>query len=165
MRPSKTNASLRRFPVLLAALLALGACGGDPDAADADIASDAADVESIDDIETDVDAIGEDDTGDVSNGDAAPLPEWFPEDVYLPEAYTVVGAMDVGTVQRLELRVEGTVAEVAEQARAHMQANGWGDGAGDGETMGYTIGDRSAMLTINERDDGAVRVGYPFTTL
>lgn len=163
MRKSLPGNSFRMFPALLAAVLALGACGGGADDGEAG-AGEAADSESADGMAPDAGTVAGD-TDAASADSVATLPDWFPEDVYVPEAYTVVGAMDVGDVQRIELRTEGSVGEVAAQAGAAMQAKGWGEGKGTGETMGYTQGDRSAMLTINQRDDGAVRVGYQFTTL
>lgn len=159
-----SNATSLRFALLLLAACALGACGGEPGPGD-DAATDAVE-DSAGTPDTAADDVEPVDAG-TPGADAGTmaLPGWFPEDVYLPGAYTVVGAMDVGDVQRLELRVDGSVADVAAQAAAAMQANGWGEGVGDGESMAYTQGDRSAMLTINARDDGAVRVGYQFMTL
>lgn len=157
MRQSRNNSLSRRHLVLLAAVLAVGACGGAPEAIDESDADMAAETTVPDDAVAN--------GAGASEAAARALPEWVPDDVYLPEAYSVAGAMDVGDVQRLELQVDGSVPELTEQARAGMQAHGWTEGASTGESTAYTKAQRSVMLTVNERDDGDARIGYQFMTL
>lgn len=174
MRLSGNTVLSHRHLVLLALVLALGACGGgggDPDATDeaaAEVSTEAPMEEA-----PDAAAYGEGDSAEeVADAPAVAtvVPDWFPDDVYLPETYSVPGAMDVGSVQRAELRVAGTVADLTEQARAGMREHGWTEanylppGDGTGATLHYTKGERSAMLSVNERGDGDTRIGYQFTT-
>lgn len=163
MRQSLTNVLSHRHVVLLAAVLALGACGGDPEATDESAADLAAETADMEEAASDADDTSEG-GGDASETAVMALPEWFPKDVYLPEAYSVVNTLDVGDVQHVELQVDSGVAELTEQARAGMQAHGWTEGAGTGESTLYTKAARNVMLTLNERDDGATRVGYQFST-
>lgn len=152
--------------VLLAAVLALSACGGDGDTAgepEEDVAALDGDAGSDGAGPPAADAAASPDGPDAAA--AATLPAWFPLDVYVPQAYTIAGQMDAGAVQRIELRVEGAVEDLAARAGAGMQSHGWAEGADMGDTTAYTKGDRNVMLTVNERDDGAVRIGYQFSTL
>jgi len=166
MRQSRINPLRHHHLVLLAAVLAIGACGGGPEATDesaADVAAETADVDDAAASDAGEAVDGDDDASEVA---ATVLPEWFPDDVYVPETYSVAGAIDAGDVQRLELAVAGgNVAELTGQARAGMLGQGWTEGASTGESTAYTKGQRSAMLTVDERDDGSTRIGYQFTTL
>lgn len=165
MRQSRTNVLSRRHLALLAAVLALGACGGAPEATDesaADLAAETADMDDAAASDAGDTSVGD---GDASDMPVMALPGWFPKDVYLPEAYSVVNTLDVGDVQHVELQVDGSVAELTGQVRAGMQAHGWTEGASTGESTLYTKAARNVMLTVNERDDGDTRIGYQFSTL
>jgi len=159
MRQSRIDV---RHMGLLAAVLALGACGGNNPPADetaADVAAEAA--------EDAPEASATYEGADAADASAVltKVPDWFPGDVYLPDTYSVVVARDLGAVQQLELRVDGETADLAAKARAAMEANGWDQSMDTGTTVGYTKEKRIANVTVDARDDGGTRVSYQFSTI
>lgn len=164
MRLSRIDALALGHLALLVAVLAVGACGGnnEPDGgAAADIAAETTDADA------DAAAPGPGEAADAAgaSADVSVVPDWFPGDVYVPEAYSVVVARDLGAVQQVELRVDGEVDALAARARASMQANDWTESMRTGPTTGYTKEQRIANLSVSERDDGSARVTYQFSTL
>ncbi len=161
------------LPVALAmALLAMTACGKSPgdrlaDAA-ASAAASAASGQKVE-IERDGDKVtikskdGKE-VMDISSGDGIKLPKDFPDDVYLPSDYKVMTSMKMGPAMVVNLVAPGRLGKMFDQADEKMLAQGWEQtmsmqqGA-NSRILSYKKPDRSATISLNEQDDGAIRVG------
>lgn len=164
MRISRTLISAMQVAALLTMTATLGACGGGSPADDesADAMMEAADPAPAADEEPLMDAEGADD--DIA-AEPTTVPDWFPQDVYLPSAYSVVAARNLGAAQQVELRVAGEVEALRAEAHDAMQSQGWKQAMDTGETRGYTKDKRIANLTVAARDEGGARVAYQFSDM
>ena len=84
----------------------------------------------------------------VTGGDALPLPEDYPGDVYLPEGYAINSVMDLEGVDVLGLRAAGKVSDQFAAARKAMAGHGWK------ETMAMQHSADSAMLAYEKPVEG-----------
>jgi hypothetical protein len=100
----------------------------------------------------------------VSSGEALPLPESFPNDVYLPKRYRVRSVLDVAGTQVISLSTEGEAMALFTEVRESMQSQGWK------QTMSMQHDDhngmlafekdkRNAVLSINGGDSDEVQIG------
>jgi hypothetical protein len=142
----------RVFLAMTSALLACGLLAGCQRAADG--MADAA-IEAASNGKVKVDRDGDKvvfKTGDgemvVQGGEALPLPDDFPGDVYLPGEYAVNSVMDLQGVSVVGLRTPGKVPALFADARKHMVAQGWK------ETMAMQHSADSAMLAFEKQGEG-----------
>src|SRR5690606_5831311 len=99
MRPSRTIVSLLQLALVIAVPGTLVACGGER-ASDTDAEATMEDAAPMDDgAAMDQDAGADDGIG--AGAEATAVPDWFPQDVYLPADYTVVVARNMGDVQQV----------------------------------------------------------------
>lgn len=157
---------LHRPLVLLAVVFALGACGSDrPDPAGSSGAesTDAVEAEGAEPSELDVVE------GTPAVASSTTLPEWFPEDAFLPVDYAVAEVNENFGARQVELRLDGDITELAAQVRAGMVAAGWTEthfSAPDGtrgSNMHFTKDTRGATLSMSTAGDDSVRLVYGFT--
>src|SRR5690606_15394822 len=103
-------------------------------------------------------------TGDealtISSGDSASLPANFPEDVFLPDDYTIESALDSTGFSMVSLRTGGEVGKLADAAGAYMQSGGWRQSmmAGDEQSRIMTFQNERnvAALSFDRAEDGVV---------
>ncbi len=157
------------LPVVLATtLLVLAACSKSPGDRLAEAAASAASGEKVQ-IDRDGDKVSIKSADgkqmmDISSGDGIALPRDFPADVYLPSDYKVMTSMKMGPAMMVNLVAPGKLGALYEQADAKMLAAGWEQtmamqqGA-DSRILSYKKADRSATISLNAQDDGAIRVG------
>jgi len=163
MRPSRTIVSLLQLALVIAVPGTLVACGGER-ASDTDAEATMEDAAPMDDgAAMDQDAGADDGIG--AGAEATAVPDWFPQDVYLPADYTVVVARNMGDVQQVELRVPGAAPAIAAEAGDAMEAQGWEENMESGPTTGYQKGQRMVSLTVADRDEGGVRVTYQLVSV
>lgn len=100
----------------------------------------------------------------VARPEALPLPEDFPDDVYLPAGYRIDSLLDRGSLRVVSLRAPGRVPALFDAARSRMGERGWKQtlamrDAGDSAMLSYEKADRVAVLSFNgARDADAVTV-------
>ena len=111
--------------------------------------------------DVEVDADGETVTiGDLrmSSGKAAVVPDDFPEDVYLPDDYTMESLIQGKDSTALHMSTGVAADQLFADATAAMEANGWtpgwnvppSDGAG---IASFEKDNRRASLTVDDRGD------------
>ncbi len=109
------------------------------------------------------------DEGDVTvaSGESLPLPDGFPDDVYLPGDYKVRSVLDVSGTQVLSLSTRGEATQFFNEARAAMQAKGWTEtmamqNDARNAMLAFEKGERNAVVSVNGDEDGEVQIGLQF---
>jgi hypothetical protein len=99
----------------------------------------------------------------VQAGESLPLPNDFPQDVYLPDQYAVNSVMDMGGTRMVSVTTRGKVAAVFDAAQQAMAKAGWKQTMSmqhsiDTAMLSYEKDQRAAVLSFNkgEGSDGVV---------
>jgi hypothetical protein len=87
-------------------------------------------------------------------GPGLPLPDNFPEDVYLPARYTVDSALDMGGTAMVAMTAPGRVTALFADARNTMRAQGWtqtmaAQHSVDNAVLAFEKDQRNATLSFN----------------
>lgn len=88
------------------------------------------------------------------SGEALPLPEDFPDDVYLPTDYRINSVMDMDGVRVISLQAPGRVSGLFGAAREAMGRQGWKQtmamqNAADTAMLSFEKDQRAAVLSFN----------------
>lgn len=88
------------------------------------------------------------------SGDALPLPENFPDDVFLPDNYRINSVMNMGGTQVISLQAPGQVSGLFGAARDAMDRQGWTQqmsmqNSTDTALLTYEKDKRAAVLSFN----------------
>ena len=101
-------------------------------------------------------------------GDGIALPDDFPDDLFLPEAYGVSSVMDIGGARLLSLESGGSVPSMFDAARSSMEARGWSQTLAmqqaESAMLGFSQGEREATYTFTRSGDGQLMVGIQLRT-
>ncbi|GAA4856289.1 hypothetical protein GCM10023332_04940 [Luteimonas vadosa] len=99
----------------------------------------------------------------VQSGESLPLPADFPDDVYLPDRYSVNSVMDMGGTRMVSVTTQGKVAGIFGAAQQAMAKAGWTQTMSmqhsvDTAMLSYEKDHRAAVLSFNkgEGSDGVV---------
>ena len=96
----------------------------------------------------------------IASGDAAQLPDNFPDDVFLPDDYKVDSTIASGDFTMVTLRAPGEVGKLADAAKARMESSGWKQQmmAGDDSSRIYAFRHEQtvASLSFDRHDEGGV---------
>lgn len=93
-----------------------------------------------------------------TTGEKVPLPEDFPDDITLPEDYTVLSVMAMGPTQSVVLRSDASMSELFEQIKAGQARRGWKEtvsmqGA-EGSMLGFEKGGRGVLVNLRSDLEG-----------
>lgn len=152
--------------LLLAAVVALAACGKSAEERIAETAISAASGSKVE-VERDGDQLtlksGEGEMR-IASGESLPLPDDFPDDVYLPRDYLVRSVLEVSGTRVLSLSTEGKATALFAEARDAMLAKGWTQTMAmqhdaDNAMLAFEKGARNAVVSINGDAEGQVQVG------
>lgn len=101
-----------------------------------------------------VTTLGEEGELAMRGGEALPLPEDFPDDIYLPSDYRINSVMDLDGMRVISLQAPGRVAGLFGAAREAMGRDGWKQtmamqNAADTAMLSFEKGKRAAVLSFN----------------
>ena len=90
----------------------------------------------------------------MQQGETLPLPEDFPDDIYLPRGYRINSVMDRGDMQIISLQAPGRVSGLFGDARDSMDRHGWKQtlamqNSTDNAVLTYEKERRAAVLSFN----------------
>lgn len=146
----------RALPMLAGALILVAGCerAADP-SADAGAAAGAV-------VADDAGRTGPGDaasTPALRSGEALPLPEDFPEDVYLPDRYAVTSVIAMHGTQVVSVTSRGKVSQLFDDARSAMEHAGWTQvmsmqHSADNAMLSFEKGGRATVFSFN-RGEGA----------
>jgi hypothetical protein len=90
----------------------------------------------------------------MQHGETLPLPEDFPDDIYLPRGYRINSVMDRGDMQVISLQAPGRVSGLFGDARDSMDRHGWKQTLAmqnsiDNAVLTYEKERRAAVLSFN----------------
>ncbi len=135
-----------------ALLLSLSACADTPGEAAAEAALAAAGAQDVE-IDEDGESISyrtEEGEVTITGGEAASLPDDFPDDVYLPGGYVVESTLAMNADLFIGLAVDEDVPALYASARESMAGHGWT------ETMAALENNENGLLTFEKDDRSAV---------
>lgn len=169
----------RRPPLIagLALALVLSACGKSEEKAAETLAEKALEANSGQDVDVDIeDGDGaqtvtiqtEQGTLKQSSGDNVALPEDFPRDVSLPDAYKVMSVMTMGPVTSVVMEVPEAPSSVFDDIKSGQASQGWKEtlsmqGA-DGSMLGFEKGDRSLLVNLGKSEEGGTMLSLSLQT-
>lgn len=155
---------MRTVPYVLSVLLvaALAACGKSPEERMVGAIATAASGTDVS-VEQNGDRVvlgSGDEAMTISSGASARLPANFPNNVFLPDDYTIESALDSTDFSMVSLRTVGDVGPLAHAASEYMQSGGWKQSmmAGDEQSRILTFqnADSVAALSFDRAEDGVV---------
>lgn len=153
------------------ALVFLAACGPGAGEAAAEAALEAAGSDEVVIEEDGATVSYRTDQGEVTvtGGDAAALPDGFPEDVYLPDSYVVESTLSMNHDLFVALAVHEDVPAVYAAARSAMAGHGWTETMAALENnenglLTYEKADRAAVLSL-AREEGGTTMGLQLTRM
>ena len=95
-------------------------------------------------------------------GEAVPLPSDFPDDVVLPQDYTVVSVMRMGPSQSLVLRSPEPIAALVEHYKAGQADRGWRETLSmqgpEGAALGFEKARRGMLVNLRPDVEGQTMV-------
>jgi hypothetical protein len=105
----------------------------------------------------------------VQGGEALPLPETFPEDVYLPKDYAINSVMDINGMSMVSMRAPGRVPGLFADARKAMVDQGWKETmamqhSSDSGILAFEKDTRGATLAFSDAGDADVAVSVQLSS-
>ena len=161
MQPSLQTPRAALLGLGAALLLILSACTDHPGEAAAEAALAAGGAQDVE-IDEDGERISyrtEEGEVTITGGEAASLPDDFPEDVYLPGDYVVESTLAMNADLFIGLAVDDDVPALYASARESMAGHGWTETMAALENnenglLTFEKDDRSAVVSLSRGDDG-----------